>query len=58
MTDEIPAPKPAQPALADALDGLQDAERYCEDVGLDDLAEQCAETYQAVALESPDWGDA
>lgn len=43
--------------LADALDGLQDAEKYCASVGLDDLAAQCAETYQAVGRESPEWGD-
>lgn len=54
MTDEIPAPNPT---LAAALDGLQDAEHYCEQAGMDDLAAQCAELYQAVGRESPDWGD-
>lgn len=45
--------------LADALDGLQDAERYCEANGLDDLAKQIAELYQEVGKQAPegDWND-
>lgn len=44
--------------LEDALDGLQAAERYCSDRGLDDLARRAARLYQAVGEHAPDddWG--
>ena len=47
------------PDLKDALDGLQDAERYCQSVGLDRLARQIARLYQETGREAPDedWKD-
>jgi|GEM_PF-2541089 len=41
-----------------ALDGLQAAERYCSDRGLDDLARRAARLYQDVGKQAPDgdWG--
>ena len=51
MTEE------SETSLEAALDGLQAAERYCFDRGLDDLGHDVAELYQAVAKQSPieDW---
>jgi len=37
-----------------ALDGLQDAEGYCEANGLDDLAEQIASLYQDLGKQAPE----
>lgn len=47
------------PDLEDALDGLQAAERYCSNKGLDDLARRAAALYQAVGKHAPedDWDD-
>lgn len=46
-------------SLEDALDGLQAAERYCFDRGLDDLGHDAAELYQALGQQAPedDWDE-
>lgn len=45
------------PTLEDALDGLQNAERYCQNTGLSDLAREIARLYQETGAEAPeeDW---
>ena len=42
------------PTLEDALDGLQNAERYCFENGLDYVGHVIASAYQAVGSDAPD----
>ena len=44
----------SEPTLEDALDGLQDAEHYCFENGLDYIGHVIASIYQAVGSESPE----
>lgn len=43
-----------EPTLADALDGMINALRYCEQHGEHELAYEIAQQYQTVSIQSPD----